>query len=514
MVYNPFTFGHPVDDQTLFIGRKREISQIVSRLLSSAHESTSLVSDSRMGNTSLLKYLSNPVSAAKHDLDPDSFLLVYIDFQSHPNISEEIFWKRVFTSIYRSANNPEVKALANDFRKMDEFDLFDLEDYFEAVNDQDITIVLMMDEFEYVTQSPNISGDFFGGLRSLAIHHNLPLVPATRHELIDLCHAEEIKGSPFFNIFATLYLHPFSIQDSEQMLEMYLSKSDLPYSNEEKQFIAYLGDGHPYFLQMAGYYWFYGKEQGLEGQGLFDYMQNNHYQQSKPHLKDLWSLSSSSEQSLLKTIASQGQSDSSISADITGMLAGNQFKLALNNLVKRGLVQKNDGEININLPCLEKFLLEEVQIEPAAGPESRRSVEGKEEKSEHPVKYEVFISHSSNDAKQAGEVVSGLESRGIKCWIAPRDIKPGMPYPEAIINALNICDVLVVIFSRAADDSIQVMQEVERAVAKKLVIIPIRVENTVPTGSLELMLSSRHWLNTYDTPIEDHLDDLAKSIRG
>ncbi len=49
-----------------------------------------------------------------------------------------------------------------------------------------MTVVLMMDEFEYVTQNPNFKGDFFGGLRALAIHHGVALLPATRRELVDL----------------------------------------------------------------------------------------------------------------------------------------------------------------------------------------------------------------------------------------------------------------------------------------------------------------------------------------
>jgi len=73
MSQNPFTFGNPVIDQTLFFGRKGEIAQITNRLLSSAHESTSLIGDSRMGNTSLLKHLSNPHSAVALGLHPDSY---------------------------------------------------------------------------------------------------------------------------------------------------------------------------------------------------------------------------------------------------------------------------------------------------------------------------------------------------------------------------------------------------------------------------------------------------------
>ena len=107
---------------------------------------------------------------------------------------------------------------------MGEFDLFDLEDLFETIREKDLTTVLLLDEFEYVTQNPNFGSDFFGGLRALAIHQNLPLVTATRRELVDLCHSDEIKGSPFFNIFANVVLRPLSRDEVHEMLEGYLKE--------------------------------------------------------------------------------------------------------------------------------------------------------------------------------------------------------------------------------------------------------------------------------------------------
>ncbi len=59
-------------------------------------------------------------------------------------------------------------------------DLFDLEDVFETVGERGLNVVLLLDEFEYVTQNKNFGSDFFGGLRALAIHSPLSLVLATR----------------------------------------------------------------------------------------------------------------------------------------------------------------------------------------------------------------------------------------------------------------------------------------------------------------------------------------------
>lgn len=514
MPQNPFTFGNPVNDQTLFIGRKNEINQIISRLVSPAHESTSLIGDSRMGNTSLLKYLSNPLSVANLSLFPEMYHMVYIDFQGQEDITPYIFWKRVFTSIFRSARNLEEKKLAGEYRQMDEYDLFDLEDFFVTIKELGIIIVLLMDEFEYVTQSSNIGGDFYGGLRSLAIHYNLPLIPATRHELSDLCHIESIKGSPFFNIFASVYLRPFSTEDSDEMLEIYLGKSHLAYLQEEKEYIEELGDGHPYFLQMAGYYWFHGKSQGLEGKDLFNQMFKNYYQQSLPHLKDLWSMCDHREQTLLRVVASIDKVEHSIPSTLADLLDDSKFRASFSNLVKRGLIKESDGYHKINLLCLEKYIQEKSFPGLQADTQLIKSTDHTEMEPSGSASFVVFISHSSHDKSEAELLVRGLESRGIQCWIAPRNIQPGTPYPEAIIRALNICRIMVVIFSGAANESDQVMQEVERAVSKKLTIIPIRIENILPTGSLELMLSSRHWLDAYQSPLENHFEALAKSIRG
>lgn len=39
--------------------------------------------------------------------------------------------------------------------------------------------------------------------------------------------------------------------------------------------------------------------------------------------------------------------------------------------------------------------------------------------------HDVFISYSSKDKPVADATVAVLEANGIRCWIAPRDIRPG-----------------------------------------------------------------------------------------
>ncbi len=96
---NPFTFGNPIKDPTRFHGRQAEIRQIVNRLLSSAHESTSIVGERRIGKTSLLYHLANPGVSTQLGLTPDKFCLVYLDFQGLTDITPTRFWQRVLKKI-------------------------------------------------------------------------------------------------------------------------------------------------------------------------------------------------------------------------------------------------------------------------------------------------------------------------------------------------------------------------------------------------------------------------------
>lgn len=127
--------------------------------------------------------------------------------------------------------------------------------------------------------------------------------------------------------------------------------------------------------------------------------------------------------------------------------------------------------------------------------------------------YDVFISYSSKDKDKAVMVCNSLEEKGHSCWIAPRDITPGKEWGEEIIDAINTCRVMVLIFSSSANTSQQVLREVERAINKNVIIIPFRVEDIVPTKSMEYFLYSTHWLDALTPNVEDHLTKLEKTVK-
>ena len=126
--------------------------------------------------------------------------------------------------------------------------------------------------------------------------------------------------------------------------------------------------------------------------------------------------------------------------------------------------------------------------------------------------HDVFISYSSKDKPTADAACAVLESKGLRCWIAPRDILPGEDWGQSIIAAINGCKVMVLIFSSHANQSQQIKREVERAVHRGLPLIPVRIEDVLPASSLEYFLSTPHWLDAFTPPLERHLLHLAATI--
>ena len=119
------------------------------------------------------------------------------------------------------------------------------------------------------------------------------------------------------------------------------------------------------------------------------------------------------------------------------------------------------------------------------------------------VGWDVFLSYASPDMATAQRLCELLEARGLRAWIAPRDIPPGANYAEAILRGIETSAACVVLLSAAANTSPHVANEVERAVSKRKRLIPVRLEH-VPLGSaLELHLSTAQWIDAWDGSLED-----------
>ncbi|HSZ19470.1 MAG TPA: DUF4185 domain-containing protein [Candidatus Acidoferrum sp.] len=127
--------------------------------------------------------------------------------------------------------------------------------------------------------------------------------------------------------------------------------------------------------------------------------------------------------------------------------------------------------------------------------------------------HDVFVSYASADKTVADAVCATLESHGIRCWIAPRDVLPGIHYGEAIIDAIHECRIMVLVFSSKANISGHIPKEIERAVSQGVTVMPLRIEDVAPAKSLDYFIGSVHWLDALTPPLEVHLQRLAANVK-
>ena len=127
--------------------------------------------------------------------------------------------------------------------------------------------------------------------------------------------------------------------------------------------------------------------------------------------------------------------------------------------------------------------------------------------------FDVFISYAHADKVTADAVCAHLENEGIRCWIAPRDITPGVDWSAAIVEALGRCRLFALVFSSNANESAQIRNEIVQAVNNGLPIVPFRIEETAPTKSLAYFMGGVHWLDALTPPLEAHIATLAATVR-
>jgi uncharacterized caspase-like protein len=126
----------------------------------------------------------------------------------------------------------------------------------------------------------------------------------------------------------------------------------------------------------------------------------------------------------------------------------------------------------------------------------------------------VFISHSAKDAAEANRICERLEARGLACWIAPRDVRPGSSYGEEIVHAIEAADALVLVLSESANESRAVANEVERAFANRKLVVPVRLSDVKPSKALEFFVSTCQWIDAWGGGFESAMDVLDAAVRA
>jgi hypothetical protein len=123
----------------------------------------------------------------------------------------------------------------------------------------------------------------------------------------------------------------------------------------------------------------------------------------------------------------------------------------------------------------------------------------------------LFVSHVSEDRREAMEIVAALEQRNIRCWIAPRDVHPGRPFDDEISEAIDGCRAMLLVFSDHCNDSEYIRREVTVAGEAQKLVIPFRIENAHPKHGLRVRLADLHWIDGF-VAREQAVDAVAQAL--
>jgi tRNA A-37 threonylcarbamoyl transferase component Bud32 len=248
---NPYVSRGPVQQPEMFYDRDHDLAEIAAFLR--GNQSISIVGPRKIGKTSLLFHLMRPATLARLGLE-DRYLFVYLDCEVlGEGPAQAIFGQ--FALEMRAAledrqlpPEPIVESAGAKPSRL----------AFEAavrqLNRRGLRVVLILDEFERLSANAQLDVNFFNALRSAAGRYQLAYITASARPLIQLTYSgrsQEVLSSPFFNIFAPLFLGLMLAEDARRLIHEPAARAGAPLPSEAQDFVLSLAGGHPLALQIA-----------------------------------------------------------------------------------------------------------------------------------------------------------------------------------------------------------------------------------------------------------------------
>ena len=234
---NPYILGKPIRDPADFYGRAAELRELFESVAN--QQPVALIGEHRCGNTSILYQMQNEEVQSRYLPGGTSgLLIVYTNAQLATEGPEALF-RRLARALRRQDSGVDVD--------LDEtIDQFWIEDYLEELADRGRRLVLLLDEFDVLADFPSSFWEWF---RGLITEYDLSIVVASRVELGSFRDEWGI-GSPFFNMFRTIYVGSFTAAELEAFLTGTSEVAGVDLG-PMRSTIEALGGRFPYYVQVA-----------------------------------------------------------------------------------------------------------------------------------------------------------------------------------------------------------------------------------------------------------------------
>ncbi len=287
---NPYLNRVAIRDPAQFYGRRREVARIFSRLGADRPQSIAVVGERRIGKSSLLNYLCAPEVQRQHLARPDEYVFVFMDLQQRRRVALDDFLQTWLVEIQRSAALPVTEKPGFD----------GIHAVLNQLRAERRKLIAIFDEFDVLTSNRSFSADFFAFLRSLANNYEVAYVTSSGRELQELCHADQIADSPFFNIFTNIYLRAFPDADAYELITRPSEQSGLPLAPYAED-IRRLSGNFPFYLQIACSIYF----EQLQDTGRLDIpaVEEAFDDEVRGHFRYLWEHFSADERAVCQAVA-------------------------------------------------------------------------------------------------------------------------------------------------------------------------------------------------------------------
>jgi hypothetical protein len=299
-VDNPFFHRGAIRRAEEFYGRVGEIDQVLGLLRNG--QSVSLIGPRRIGKSSLLLHLARPGTRDEHQLDFPRTLFLLVDCQELGGSPPEEVYEALLTEMLERARQAGCEI--DDVERYGTYRSLDR--VLAQLSQRDVSVVVLLDEFELLAANPHLTPYFFARLRGLTTKYGLAYLTASQRPLFDITADEEILSSPFFNIFVTLPLGLYSEQEARGLLLARLESTGISFPAELHDHLLELAGYHPFFLHIAGYHAFQVVLQGKQLQAEEEELATLDAPievEADSHLSYLWQNLTVEEQYALATLA-------------------------------------------------------------------------------------------------------------------------------------------------------------------------------------------------------------------
>jgi serine/threonine protein kinase len=240
---NPYLNRVMIKNPRDFFGRSREIKRIYSRLDAPHPQSISVVGERRIGKSSLLNYIYDRGNRRRYMQNHDDAIFAYMDFQRSLDPTVPKFIDFLF-SMFEYEQKREMTQVEGE-KTLDK-----LKEVIQRIDASGCRVIILMDEFETITNNKTFDPQFFSFLRFLANNYKVAYVTSSYRDLQELCHHKEISDSPFFNIFSNLPLRCLSPDEATALIVEPSSREGVPLERYIPELIDMAGY-FPLYLQIA-----------------------------------------------------------------------------------------------------------------------------------------------------------------------------------------------------------------------------------------------------------------------